>query len=366
MKAIISGGGTGGHIFPAIAIAQELKRRDANTAILFVGANGRMEMEKVPQAGFDIKGLDVVGLNRSSIFKNFSLPWKLFKSLFAGYKILKAFNPSVVIGVGGYASAPMLYLATWLKIPTLIQEQNSYAGKTNKILGKKVNRICVAYENMDKFFPKEKMVITGNPVRSDLINLHTKKEEGFEFFKLSKAKKTILVLGGSLGARSINESMASQTQPIDEQKSVQWIWQYGKQGINSYSNSPTAKLEQVRAMAFIDRADLAYAVADVILCRAGALTISEILIANKPVVLVPAPTVAEDHQTHNAMALTNKGAAWLLSDKEVIKSGVRKIIELLYDDQTQVKMKNAQLDLAKPEAAHAIVDEIVKLNLKAA
>lgn len=366
MKAIISGGGTGGHIFPAIAIAQELKRRDPDTAILFVGAKGRMEMEKVPQAGFQIKGLDVAGLNRSSFIKNINVPWKLLKSLITGYKILTSFKPTVVIGVGGYASAPMLYLATWLNIPTLIQEQNSFAGKTNKILGKRVNAICVAYENMDRFFPKEKITVTGNPVRNDLIHLESKREEGIEFFKLSKHKKTVLIMGGSLGARSLNESMASQAGFIEGQKSVQWIWQFGKQGAAQYGSCATAQLEQVRASAFIDRADLAFAAADIVLCRAGALTISELLIANKPVILVPSPYVAEDHQTHNAMALVNKGAAWILTDKEVVESGITKVMALLQDEVNIQKMKLAQVGLARPGAAQAIVDEIIRINRKAA
>jgi len=366
MKVIISGGGTGGHIFPAIAIAQELKQRNTATAILFVGANRRMEMEKVPQAGFDIQGLDVAGWNRASLVKNLGLPWKITKAMIAGYKILKSFKPTIVVGVGGYASAPMLYLATWLKIPTLIQEQNSFAGKTNTILGKKVDKVCVAYENMDKFFPKDKIVVTGNPVRKDLINLASKKEEGIEYFKLSEEKRTVLIMGGSLGARSLNESMASQTQFIANQSSIQWIWQYGKQGAAQYRDCATAQLEQVKAVEFIDRADLAYAVADVLLCRAGALTISEILIANKPVILVPSPMVAEDHQTHNALALVNKSAAWILPDAEVIASGAARVIELLNDDLTINSMKHAQLGLARMDAAQAIVDEIYRLNQQAA
>ena len=366
MKAIISGGGTGGHIFPAIAIAQELQRRGYSTAILFVGANGRMEMEKVPQAGFEIKGLDVAGWNRASMVKNLGLPWKIAKAMIAGYKIIKSFQPTVVIGVGGYASAPMLYLASWLSIPTLIQEQNSYAGKTNKILGKKVNKVCVAYENMDKFFPEDKLVLTGNPVRKDLINLGSKKEEGIEFFKLSKDKRTVLIMGGSLGARSLNESMASQTRFIAEQNSIQWIWQYGKHGAAQYHKCATAQLEQVNAMEFIDRTDLAYAAADVVMCRAGALTISEILIANKPVILVPSPMVAEDHQTHNALALVTKSAAWIIPDAEVISTGTTRVVELLNDESTKQRMKEAQTGLARPEATQAIVDEIIRLNQKAA
>jgi len=366
MKAIISGGGTGGHIFPAIAIAQEIQRRNADTAILFVGANGRMEMEKVPQAGFKIIGLEVAGWNRTSMLKNLGLPWKMVKALLAAYKILTSFKPTVVVGVGGYASAPMLYLASWLKIPTLIQEQNSFAGQTNKILGKRVNRVCVAYENMEKYFPKEKIVQTGNPVRKDLINLGAKKEEGLDFFGLSRDKKTVLILGGSLGARSLNESMATQTSFIKEQDTIQWIWQYGKQGAAKYSSCPTAQLTQIRAVAFIDRADLAYAAADIVLCRAGALTISEILIANKPVILVPSPMVAEDHQTHNALALVTKGAAWILRDSEVVSSGTAKVLELLNDEATKNKMLQAQVSLARPNAAQAIVDEIIRLNVKAA
>lgn len=366
MKVVISGGGTGGHIFPAIAIAQELKTRVPGVNILFVGARGRMEMEKIPQAGFEIIGLDVVGFNRSSLVKNFSLPWKLVKSLYQAWRILVKYKPDAVVGVGGYASGPVLYLANWLRIPTLIQEQNSFAGKTNMILGKKAVKICVAYDHMERFFPKEKIVVTGNPVRKDLEGLESKRKEAMAYFGLDQDKKTILVMGGSLGARSINESMTAGHEQISGQKSIQWIWQYGKQGAEKFGRSATAGLDNVKAMAFIDRADLAYAAADVLLCRAGALTISEVLIANKPVVLVPSPSVAEDHQTHNAKALSDAGAAWLLPDREVVQNGTAQVIRLLQDQETMTRMKQAQKTLARPQAAAVIVEQILHLNPVAA
>ena len=366
MKVIISGGGTGGHIFPAIAIAQELQARVPGVNILFVGAKGRMEMEKVPQAGYEIIGLDVAGFNRSSLLKNYSLPWKLVKSLYQAWRILVQYKPTVVVGVGGYASGPVLYLANWLRIPTLIQEQNSFAGKTNMILGKKAAKICVAYDHMERFFPKEKIVVTGNPVRKDLEGLETRRNEAMAYFGLDQNKKTILVMGGSLGARSINESMAAGHERISSQSTVQWIWQYGKQGIEKFSRSATGGLVNVKALPFIDRADLAYAAADVLLCRAGALTISEVLIANKPVVLVPSPSVAEDHQTHNARALSDAGAAWMLPDREVVQKGTDQVIRLLQDSGAMTRMKQAQKTLARPGAAAAIVDQIFQINPMAA
>lgn len=361
MQVIISGGGTGGHVFPAIAIAQELKSRVQAIDILFVGAKGKMEMEKVPQAGFTIKGLDVIGFNRTSMLKNLSLPIKLLKSFYQAYQLLKAHRPQVVVGVGGYASGPTLYMAHWLNIPTLIQEQNSYAGKTNKLLGKKAKKICVAYEGMDRFFAKDKIVFTGNPVRKDLMNLSTKRAEAAQHFALDLKKKTVLVMGGSLGARTINECMANHKTLIDQHPDIQWIWQYGKQGQSKYNQQDYIHGQNVRAMAFIERTDLAYAIADVILCRAGALTISEILITEKPVILVPSPTVAEDHQTHNAAALCDRGAAWLIKDVGAIQLAMPMVIKLVNDEEVQQSMKEAQRKLAKPQAAAAIVDEILNL-----
>lgn len=358
---IISGGGTGGHIFPAIAIAQELKSRTDHAEILFVGANGKMEMEKVPQAGFEIKGLDVIGFNRTSILKNLSLPFKLVKAFYQAYKILKSFKPEVVIGVGGYASGPTLFIAHWLNIPTLIQEQNSFAGKTNKILGKNAKKVCVAYEDMDQFFAKDKIVFTGNPVRKDLMDLSTKRQEAAAHFNLDIYKKTVLVMGGSLGARTLNECMAKNKSLLEEQSDMQWIWQYGKQGIAVYGQSQYAHAKNVRPLPFIERIDLAYALADVVLCRAGALTISEVLVAEKPVILIPAPTVAEDHQTHNAKSLSDRGAAMLVYDTDAVKQAIPEVIRLVRDESAITKMKAAQRILAKPNAATVIVDEILKM-----
>lgn len=366
MKVIISGGGTGGHIFPAIAIAQELKHRDSSINILFIGANGKMEMEKVPQAGFDIKGLDVVGYNRSNIFKNLLLPFKLAKSLSQAKSILMEFRPSIVIGVGGYASGPTLYMANRIGIPTLIQEQNSFAGKTNKILGKKAKKICVAYDGMNKFFDQNKIVLTGNPVRKDLIDLKSKRKEAINYFGLSESKKTILVMGGSLGSNTLNQTMAFNIDFISKNNHVQWIWQYGKQGIGRFDDTSFAKPAHVKSMPFIDRVDLAFAAAEVILCRAGALTISELLIANKPAVLVPAPYVAEDHQTHNAIALVEKGAAEIVKDNVATTEAIQKVYNLLNDEESIEKMKAAQASMARPNATEAIVNEIFKLIPQAA
>lgn len=366
MKVIISGGGTGGHIFPAIAIAQELKRRDASTDILFIGAKGKMEMEKVPQAGFEIIGLDVIGFNRTSFWKNINLPVKLIKGIYHAYSVIKKFKPNVVVGVGGYASGPTLFMAQRLNIPTLLQEQNSFAGKTNKLLGKRAKTICVAYHGMERFFSKEKIVFTGNPVRQDLKALHDKRNEAARYFSLDPNKKTVLVMGGSLGARTLNETMEANASLIHTIPDIQWIWQYGKQGIAKYENLTIGSAGQVKAMPFIERTDLAYALADVILCRAGALTISEILIAQIPAILIPSPTVAEDHQTHNAKSLSDQGAAILITDGEAKDIAVKKVVELLRDNNAMNNMRLAQSTLSTPEAATAIVNEIIKLLPKAA
>ncbi|MEO5582192.1 MAG: undecaprenyldiphospho-muramoylpentapeptide beta-N-acetylglucosaminyltransferase [Saprospiraceae bacterium] len=366
MKVIISGGGTGGHIFPAIAIAQELKRRNRATEILFVGARGKLEMEKVPQAGFEIIGLDVLGFNRISIWKNFSLPVKLLKGIYQAFAVLKKFKPTIVVGVGGYASGPTLFMAQRMNIPTVLQEQNSFAGKTNKLLGKRAKSICVAYPGMEKFFPKNKIVLTGNPVRLDLNGLDHKKAEAASYFGLDMHKTTVLVMGGSLGARTLNETMASNGKIIEANPHIQWIWQYGKQGINQFQNINLGLKGQIKSMPFIDRSDLAYALADVILCRAGALTISEILITQRPAILIPSTVVAEDHQTHNANALNEAGAAILIRDVDARTLAIPRIIELLNDNELIQRMKAAQARLAKPEAADAIVNEIQRISAAAA
>ncbi len=361
MKVIISGGGTGGHIFPAIAIGQEIKRRFPSAEVLFIGANGRMEMEQVPKAGFEIKGLDVAGFNRTNIWKNLSMPFKLLRSLGQANSILKKFKPSIVIGVGGYASAPTLFMANRIGIPTIIQEQNSFAGKTNKILAKKAKKICVAYDGMDKFFDQDKIVVTGNPVRDDLSNIDSKKSEAIQYFGLDPTRKTVLVMGGSLGAGTLNNTIDLNLELIEANHNIQWIWQYGKQGIVKYDAKVFKTPDNIKSMPFIERVDLAFAAADVILCRAGALTISEILIAQRPAVLVPSPIVAEDHQTHNAMALVSRGAALFVKDAVAPTKAIEAALNLLDDDDALAEMKIAQAILAKPRAAEDIVDEMLKL-----
>jgi len=360
-RVIISGGGTGGHIFPAIAIADEIKRRNPSVEILFVGANGKMEMEKVPQAGYKIKGLDIVGFQRRLTLSNFLLPFKIIASLWNAYKIIKNFKPQVVIGVGGYASGPTLQAATFLAIPTLIQEQNSFPGKTNKILSKKVTTICTAYEGLEQFFPVSKIVFTGNPVRPEMVDLTDKKVEAYNFYGLDSTKKTILVIGGSLGARTLNESVKLHLKEI-QNNNLQILWQCGK----FYSESLTAELKNVnfdgiKMVQFIARMDLAYAVADVIISRAGAISVSELCLVKKPVVLVPSPNVAENHQTKNAMALVSKEAAVLVKDVEAKESLIHRTIELIKNEEQQQKLILEISKLGKPNATAAIVDEVEKI-----
>ena len=364
LRVIISGGGTGGHIFPALAIADEIISREENAKILFVGANGRMEMEKVPDAGYEIIGLDVVGIQRSfsvsSIIKNLKFPFLLLKSLKKANKIVKDFKPNIVIGVGGYASGPTLKMAHKLGIPTLIQEQNSYAGLTNKLLSKKTSKICVAYDNMESFFGAEKIVLTGNPVRKDIINLTTKREEAREFFKVSSGQKVILVLGGSLGARSINEGLLQEIDLIAGQP-VKLLWQVGKRYIDEVNlKIDELKYPNISLMAFIKRMDLAYAAADLIISRAGALSISEITLVGKSSILVPSPNVSEDHQTKNALALVKNNAALLVKDQD--SANVLSTAMELLNNQTQ----NADIalnakNMGKPNATEDIVGEIFKL-----
>ena len=364
LKFIISGGGTGGHIFPALAIAQELEHKFSNCEILFVGANGRMEMEKIPDAGYNIKGLDVVGIQRSfsmnSLIKNFSFPVRLLKSLTAAKKILEYFNPDAVIGVGGYASGPTLRMANRLGIPTLIQEQNSYAGLTNKWLSKKAHKICVAYDNMDQFFPKSKLVITGNPVRKDLMDMGPKSDLALKHFNINKGDKVILVIGGSLGAKSINEGILSSLDVLKNQP-VQLIWQVGKRYFDQISkNEKLKKFKNVHAMPFIKRMDLAYEIADLVISRAGALSISEITLTGKASLLIPSPNVAEDHQRKNAMALVKQNAAVLVNDNET-RFALEKAMALLKDELKIFEISKNAKKMGKPNAARDIVIEIEKL-----
>ncbi|MFT5779118.1 MAG: UDP-N-acetylglucosamine--N-acetylmuramyl-(pentapeptide) pyrophosphoryl-undecaprenol N-acetylglucosamine transferase [Crocinitomicaceae bacterium] len=360
-KAIISGGGTGGHIFPAIAIADELKRRNPDVDILFVGADGKMEMEKVPAAGYTIKSLPIVGFKRKFALSNFALPFKIVGSMIKARRIVKDFKPQVAVGVGGYASGPTVKAATMLKVPSMVQEQNSFPGKTNKILSKSVQKICVAYEGLDRFFPKEKIVLTGNPTRRDMVDTDGKQTEGYEYYEFDSAKKTILIIGGSLGARTLNESVVEK---LDELKAsgVQVIWQCGKLYHEKLSEQlKDTDLGNVKMVQFINRMDLAYAIADVVISRAGAISVSELCLVKKPTILIPSPNVAEDHQTKNAMALVEKDAAILIKDVESIEKMVPTALELLEDVERCKTLSLHISGLGKPMATESIVDELEKL-----
>ena len=361
IKVIISGGGTGGHIFPAVAIANELKRVNAENEILFVGAEGRMEMEKVPAAGYRIIGLKIAGIQRKFDLKNFLLPFKVFASVMKSRSIIHNFKPDVAVGVGGYASGPLLYAATMLKIPSLIQEQNSFAGITNKILSKRAKKICVAYEGMEKYFSKDKIVMTGNPVRQDVIQIEGKKKEALEYFKLDGNKKTLLVIGGSLGARSINRAVLNGLARFGE-KNIQVIWQTGK-GFFATANDAVKKFETsgIHAHEFINRMDLAFSCADIVISRAGASSVSELQLVAKPCILVPSPNVAEDHQTKNAMALVNKQAALLVKDSEAEQLLAETAIVLIGDPEKQKKLSQNISQLALKDSAAKIVEEIYRI-----
>jgi UDP-N-acetylglucosamine--N-acetylmuramyl-(pentapeptide) pyrophosphoryl-undecaprenol N-acetylglucosamine transferase len=360
-KVIISGGGTGGHIFPAIAIADEIKRRNPSADILFVGAKGKMEMEKVPAAGYKIEGLTIAGLQRKLTFSNFLLPFKIIKSLLGARSIIKNFKPQVVIGVGGYASGPTLKAATMLGIPTLVQEQNSFPGKTNKLLAKNVNTLCTAYEGLERFFPKEKIRLTGNPVRFEMVNIAGKRQEAFDFYQLDSAKKTILVIGGSLGARTLNQAMMEHYSLLQD-NNVQVLWQCGKLYFESLSEQLNGKeTDSIKMVQFIDRMDLAYAIADVIISRAGAISVSELCLIAKPIILVPSPNVSEDHQTKNAMALVDKNAALLVKDIEAKEKLIPTAIGLLDNELLRAELSTEITKLGKPKATESIVDEIEKI-----
>ncbi len=356
-RFILSGGGTGGHIYPAIAIANELKRRHPEAEFLFVGAKDRMEMEKVPQAGYKIEGLWIAGLERKLTLKNLMFPFKLISSLLKAGKIARRFKPDAVIGTGGFASGPMLHVASGKGIPCVLQEQNSYAGITNKILKDKVAKICVAYDGMEKFFPANKIVKTGNPVRGDLVEMNTNKSEALDYFGLDFEKSTLLILGGSLGASRINQLVA---QKLDFFKSlgVQLIWQCGKLYIEEYKkyNSDTVKV-----LDFLNRMDYAYAAADIIVSRAGAGSVSELCIVGRPVVFIPSPNVAEDHQTKNALALVYENAAIMLKEPE-LEEQFEKTFSKLYQNKEEQENLGANIKkLALPNATKHIVDEIEKL-----
>ncbi len=356
-KFILSGGGTGGHIYPAIAIANELKLRFPDAEILFVGAQDKMEMQKVPQAGYAIKGLWISGLQRKINFQNALFPFKLINSLWKSRKIITAFKPDVVIGTGGFASGPLLQMANSMKIPTLIQEQNSFPGITNKLLGKKAHAICVAYDNLERFFSKSKMSLTGNPVRQDLIAIDSKREEAIAHFKLDPNKKTLLVLGGSLGARRINQLLEKTRENIVAQD-VQIIWQCGKLYFDEYKKYQG---HHIKVLPFIEKMDLVYAAADIIISRAGASSVSELCIVGKPVIYIPSPNVAEDHQTKNAKAIVDQGGALLLKEFELDTVFEKVFRELLLDTEKQKQLSANCKALAKPKATQDIVDQIVKL-----
>ncbi|MDC7994427.1 undecaprenyldiphospho-muramoylpentapeptide beta-N-acetylglucosaminyltransferase [Altibacter sp. HG106] len=356
-RFIISGGGTGGHIYPAIAIADALKARFPESDIQFVGAQDRMEMEKVPQAGYPIEGLWISGIQRKLSARNLLFPFKLIASLLKSKRILKKFKPDVAIGTGGYASAPLLKVASGNGIPSLIQEQNGYAGVTNKWLSKNVQTICVAYDGMHRFFPSEKVVLTGNPVRKDLLSVANKRTEALSFFGLDSTKKTVLVLGGSLGAKKINELIDAHLEVFKEQ-GLQLVWQCGKLYEETYGNKGR---HGVQVHAFLNRMDLAYAAADIIISRAGALSVSELCLVGKPVIFIPSPNVAEDHQTKNAEALASKDAAIVLPEAEAHANFKHQLLELINTEGRSQALGRNIKSLAKPEATQHIVDEIVKL-----
>ena len=359
INILLSGGGTGGHIFPAISIANELKRKYPSANFLFVGAKDRMEMEKVPQAGYDIEGLWITGIQRKLTIKNLSFPFKLMSSLWNAKKIIKKFKPTVVIGTGGFASGPTLYAANLKGIKTLIQEQNSYPGITNKLLSKKADKICVAYDGLERFFPKDKIIKTGNPVRQDLLGLSNENKDALDFFGLNNEKKTLVVLGGSLGARAINNLIDKNIQFLVE-KQVQVIWQTGKLYYEEFKKYD--ELEGVQTHAFLNRMDLTYEAADVLISRAGASSISELCIVGKPVIFIPSPNVAEDHQTQNALSIVREDAALLLKESE-LEMFQTMFSELLNDEKLQLKLGKNIKELALPYATQDIVEEIEKLMI---
>ena len=365
-KVIISGGGTGGHIFPALSIANALKEIDSEIDILFVGAIGRMEMERVPAAGYPIKGLPVAGLKRSLSLSNLALPIKLWKSIRGASKIIKEFNPDVAVGVGGYASAPLLWSAGRKGIPYLIQEQNSYAGLTNKLLGKKASKVCVAYDNMDRFFPADRIILTGNPIRKEINKVTAEdRAEGIKFYNLDPEKKTIFIVGGSLGCGTLNKTMKSWIESGTIDNNCQIIWQTGKyykSDIDEFMKD--REIPNVQYHDFIKRMDLAYAAADVIVSRAGAGTISELCVTCKATIFVPSPNVTEDHQTHNALALVNKNAAMIVKDDEAVEKLPGTIMEHVNNPSKIAELeKNIEL-LGKKDAAQVIANEVLKLIKK--
>lgn len=358
-RIIIAGGGTGGHIFPAIAIANALKKKDSSIEILFVGAKGKMEMEKVPQAGYNIKGLDIAGFNRSSLIKNIGLPFKLIKSFWQVRNIINSFRPDAVIGVGGYSSFPVLRYAQTQGIATFIHEANSFAGKSNILLGKKASKIFVATDGMEKFFPAAKIMITGNPVRQNIVTNTISRTEGIQFFGLDPAKKTVFVTGGSLGAKGINEAVDANIEAFI-QNDVQLIWQTGKPFAEKAS-ARAAENKNIWANSFITQMEYAYAAADVVISRAGAMSVAELCVAKKPVVFVPFPFAAEDHQTANAQNLVNKQAGMMIKDSEAKEKLVPAVIALAKNEQQQNSFKENIGKLAVTNADEVVAREILEM-----
>ena len=357
-KFILSGGGTGGHIYPAIAIANELKSRFPDAEFLFVGAKDKMEMQKVPQAGYAIEGLWIAGLQRRLTFDNAAFPIKLLSSLWKSRSIIKKFKPDVVIGTGGFASGPLLQIANSLNIPTVIQEQNSFPGITNKLLSKKANKICVAYENLERFFPKEKMILTGNPVRQDVLDIDSKRSEAISYFNLDDNKKTLLILGGSLGSRRINQLIEKELDFLLA-LGIQIFWQCGNFYMAEYKRF--SDKEDVQVVSFIDRMDLIYAAADFVISRAGASSVSELCLVGKPTIFIPSPNVAEDHQTKNGKAIVDKKGALLIKENELDEKFESVFNTLIYDENLQTNLRLNMKKLAKPNATKDIVEEIIKL-----
>ncbi len=359
VRVLICGGGTGGHVFPAIAIANSLKKIDPSIEIKFIGAQGRLEMTKVPEAGYQIDGLWISGFQRDNIFKNLWLPLKVISSLMKSASLIRKFKPDVMVGVGGYASGPAMYMASKMRIPILIQEQNSFAGVTNKMVAEKADRFCVAYDGMEKFFPEERIIKTGNPVRADIARLIRHQEKSLAHFDLSANKKTILVIGGSLGSKTINESFRQGVKKIID-KGYQLIWQTGKvyyEGVKTAVHPHPS----IRIFDFIKEMNHAYDACDIIISRAGAIAISELCCVGKPVILVPSPNVAEDHQTKNALALVEKSAAWMVRDIKARDTLVDKSLELIQNENEQQKLSENISKLALPDAANQIAKEVLSL-----
>lgn len=370
LRVIISGGGTGGHIFPAISIANKLKEVNPETEILFVGAEGKMEMEKVPAAGYEIVGLPMVGLQRqlnwNNIKNDIQVPFKVLSSIRKAGKVIDSFKPDIAIGVGGYASAPLLWKATRKKVPALIQEQNGFAGMTNKILAKHVGSICVAYDGMERFFPADKITFSGNPIRKEM-HAYTEEDrrQGLEYYGMTEGKRHLLIVGGSLGSGTLNKSMKAWIEagcPGGEDVEVLWqCGRYYKQGVDEFMAG--RELPNIHYSDFIGRMDLAYAMADLIISRSGASSISEICAAEKAAIFVPSPNVAEDHQTHNAMALVSKDAAAIVKDADAVRNLMAKAMELIHDEQTLARFRTNVAPLARLDAAQTIIDEVYKLVL---